>query len=212
MRFPHSGAVALVLVAVAAPAAAQQSAFNYAPPLPQAEVDEIRAATAKYRDLDAALADGYALPMKHCMASGDEGLPRQLGAMGLHYARLDLLKPTKAEPRVDGVGIHEDFRTPGVLIYEPQADGRMELVAIENLIWAKAWHDAGNESPPSYNGYEYFLTIDNPATPNVDEAHGFEPHYELHWWLYRENPNGPFMPFNPAVSCANYKPAAEHAH
>ena len=211
MRFPSSGAMALVLVAVAAPVAGQQSAFNYAPALPDAEVAAIRAATDKYRSLDAALADGYVLPMNHCMVAGDEGQPRQLGAMGLHYARMDLLKPTQQAPRVDGAGMHADFTTPGVLIYEPQADGGMELVAIENLIWAKAWHDAGNTAPPSFNGYQYFLTIDNPATPNVDEAHGFEPHYELHWWLYRANPNGQFTPYNPAVSCEHYKPAA-HDH
>ena len=43
--------------------------------------------------------------------------------------------------------------------------------------------------------------IDNPATP-ADEAHGFEPHYELHVWLYRDNPAGMFMPFNTRASCA----------
>jgi hypothetical protein len=43
--------------------------------------------------------------------------------------------------------------------------------------------------------------VDNPATPDVDEAHGFMPHYELHMWLYRDNPNGLFAPFNPDVSC-----------
>ena len=212
MRFPHSGAIALVLVAVAAPAAAQQSAFNYAPPVPSAEVDAIRAATAKYRDVKVALAEGYILPAEHCIVAGDEGQPRQLGAMGLHFIRPDLIKPTKTAPRVDGVGMHADFATPGVLIYEPQADGSLELVAIENLVWVKAWQEAGNTAPPSFNGHDYYLMIDNPATPKVDEAHGFEPHYELHWWLYRDNPNGPFVPFNPAVSCANFKPSAEHAH
>ena len=30
----------------------------------------------------------------------------------------------------------------------------------------------------------------------------FEPHYDRHVWLYRENPNGVFTPFNPAVTCA----------
>ena len=43
---------------------------------------------------------------------------------------------------------------------------------------------------------------DDPATP-ADEAHMFEPHYDLHVWLYRDNPNGLFAQFNPKVSCAH---------
>ncbi len=39
--------------------------------------------------------------------------------------------------------------------------------------------------------------VDDPATP-IDEAHNFEPHHDRHVWLYRENPNGVFAPFNPA--------------
>jgi hypothetical protein len=41
---------------------------------------------------------------------------------------------------------------------------------------------------------------DDLAT-EADEAHGFEPHYELHFWLYKKNPSGMFSPFNPDVSC-----------
>ena len=50
---------------------------------------------------------------------------------------------------------------------------------------------------------------DDPAT-KADEAHLFEPHFDRHVWLYRDNPNGVFTPFNPAVSCAHHKrdPAA----
>ncbi len=40
-------------------------------------------------------------------------------------------------------------------------------------------------------------------------GHGFEPHYELHLWPYRDNPTGMFAEFNPAVSCANHQ---AHAH
>jgi hypothetical protein len=41
---------------------------------------------------------------------------------------------------------------------------------------------------------------DDPSNP-VDEAHMFEPHYDLHVWLYRENPRGTFAQFNPNVNC-----------
>jgi hypothetical protein len=48
---------------------------------------------------------------------------------------------------------------------------------------------------------------DDPATA-VDEAHGFEPHYDRHVWVYRDNPFGVFAQFNPNVSCDKAKPAA----
>lgn len=172
-----------------------------------AELDAIRAATEKYRDVAAAIADGY---VRHemCVMSVDEGQPLQLGGMGIHYFRPDLLGITGDSPRVDGTGTHTDFMQPSILVYEPQPDGSLELGAIENLVWVKAWHEAGNTSAPAYHGYDYYYMHDNPET-DVDEAHGFEPHYELHFWLYEENPVGMFMPFNPGVSCDSYKVAAQ---
>ncbi len=166
----------------------------------------IRAATARYQDYDAAVADGYVDPLHMCVTSVMEGQPSQLGAMGVHYVRPDLLGITGDQPRVDGNGTHTDFTKPAILIYEPQADGSMVLVGIENLVWAKAWKDAGHDAPPSFHGNQYYYMQDNPETA-VDEAHGFMPHYELHFWLYRDNPAGMFMPWNAAVTCANFKPA-----
>jgi hypothetical protein len=171
------------------------------PAVPAAELRAIRTATGKYRDVAAALAEGYVKdPSGMCVTSAMEGAPRQLGAMGVHYFRPDLLGLTGSEPRVNGTGMHTDFLKPAVLIYEPQADGSQKLVAIENLVWAKAWREAGNKEAPSFNGYDYYYMQDNPLT-EADEAHGFEPHHELHFWLYRDNPNGMFSPFNPTVTC-----------
>ena len=73
------------------------------------------------------------------------------------------------------------------------AAGRQErkTAAVPSTLLQGASRDHGNE---------YYKVIDNPLTP-VDEAHGFEPHYELHIWLYRQNPAGMFMPFNARVKC-----------
>lgn len=174
----------------------------------------VRVATERFRDVRVALKEGYLRdPSSMCMTAEMEGMPRQLGGMGIHYFRPDLLGITAPpNPRVSGTGTHTDFRTPGVLIYEPQADGSLRLVAVENLVFEKAWRAAGNTEPPRYAGQEYYHMIDNPLTA-ADEAHGFEPHYELHAWLYRENPNGTFAQFNPRTSCAHHKaPAAHDAH
>jgi hypothetical protein len=173
-------------------------------------LEAIRVATEKYRDVEVALADGYMRdPMDMCVTAEMEGNPRQLGEMGIHFFRPDLLGITEVEPRVAGVGTHEDFRQPGVLVYEPQPDGSLELVAVENLIFDAGWSERGADGPPEFMGMQYHRLVNNPLT-DVDEAHGFEPHYELHLWLYRENPRGPFTPFNPDVTCAHHQGAHHH--
>ena len=70
--------------------------------------------------------------------------------------------------------MHTDWWQPGILIYEPQADGSLELVAIENLIFEAAWKDAGHDAAPVLNGRSWDHMADDPDTPG-DEAHGFAP-------------------------------------
>lgn len=168
------------------------------------DISTVRAATERFRDVNVALAEGYIRdPMNVCDTAPMMGRPAALGAMGVHYFRPDLLGITAPpNPRVTGNGTHTDFSKPAILIYEPQSDGSHELVAVENLVFIKAWEAAGNKEPPSYQGKSFDRMEDDPATA-IDEAHMFEPHYDLHVWLYRENPNGMFAQFNPSVSCAN---------
>lgn len=163
---------------------------------------DIRAATLKYSDVEVALAEGYMRdPGDICETADMMGMPAESGAMGIHFFRPDLLGITAVEPRVDGNGLHVDFLQPSVLIYEPDAEGNLHLVAVENLVFMKAWHDAGNTETPKFHGVAYDEMQDDPATPDVDEGHMFEPHYDRHVWLYRENPNGVFAQFNPDVTC-----------
>ena len=172
----------------------------------------VRVATERFRDVKVALAEGYIRdPGDLCDTAEMMGQPAALGAMGIHYFRPDLLGITAPpSPKVNGSGTHTDFLKPSILIYEPQADGSLELVAVENLVFIKAWEAAGNTAPPSYQGVPYDRMVDDPAT-TADEAHMFEPHYDRHVWLYRENPNGMFAQYNPKVSCANHKGGA-HKH
>jgi hypothetical protein len=176
------------------------------------DLDEIRAATERFRDVNVALAEGYIQdPSGMCVTAEMEGRPASEGAMGVHYLRPDRLGISgPPNPRVTGTGTHTDFRTPSVLIYEPQADGSMELVAVENLVFIAAWEQAGNRQAPSFHGVAWDRMVDDPAT-EVDEAHGFDPHYDRHVWLYRPNPDGIFAPFNPAVTCQHARPAAGHS-
>jgi hypothetical protein len=186
-----------LLASITAPARAE-------PAIADPELSAVRAASERFRDVRQALAEGYTpAPGNMCEKASMMGRQEALGAMGVHYFRPDLLGITAPpSPRVDGNGMHTAFMKPAILIYEPQADGALELVAVENLVFIKAWEAAGNKAPPSFRGKSFDRMQDDPSTP-VDEAHMFEPHYDLHVWLYRENPNGIFAQFNPAVSCAH---------
>jgi hypothetical protein len=184
-----------MLSSIATPAAGEPA---------QPELSAVRTATERFRDVNVALAEGYIRdPMNVCDTAPMMGRPAALGAMGVHYFRPDLLGiSAPPNPRVRGSGIHTDFNKPAILIYEPQADGSHELVAVENLVFIKAWEAAGNKEPPTYQGQSFNRMEDDQATA-VDEAHMFEPHYDLHVWLYRDNPHGMFAQFNPNVSCAH---------
>ncbi len=189
--------------------AAPAMANGDGPPGPgEPTLEEVKQLTEKYQDVKVALAAGYIRdPFDLCETADMMGKPVADGAMGVHYFRPDLAGVTAPpNPRVDGNGMNTDFRNPTVLIYEPQADDSLKLVAVENLVFQKAWKDAGKTEPPTFHGVAYDAMADDPATP-LDEGHMFAPHYDRHVWIYRDNPKGVFTPFNPTVSCANHKGA-----
>jgi hypothetical protein len=174
-------------------------------------IAEVRSATDRFRDINVALAEGFIRdPFDLCETAEMMGRPASQGAMGVHYFRPDVLGVTAPpNPRVSGTGTHTDFRNPAILIYEPQADGSLELVAVENLVFRDAWRASGHTAPPSFHGVAFDEMVDDPNTP-ADEAHMFAPHFDRHVWLYRRNPNGMFAPFNPAVSCEHHSGARTH--
>ena len=198
--------VAIGLAAVSASALLLANTPEPAATPTEPTLEQVRAATERFQDVKVALAEGYIRdPSDTCDSAEMMGRPAELGAMGIHFFRPDMLGISgPPNPRVDGNGTHTDFNKPAILIYEPQADGSLQLVAVENLVFQKSWHAAGNQKPPSFHGVEWDTMQDNPAT-RIDEAHMFEPHYDRHVWLYRENPRGLFAQFNPNVSCRAHK-------
>jgi hypothetical protein len=180
-----------------------------APTITEPQLGEVAALAAKYRDVNVARREGFTTDGK-CTTAEMLGFPKEMGAMGLHYVRRDLLglPPKPAPPgsgRVHGTGTYTDFRRPAMVVYEPQADGSLKLVAVENLVFAGAWRASGRTGPPAFRGQPFVLLADKPET-KVDEAHGWEPHYELHVWL-DDNPNGQFSEFSPRVTCQYNKSA-----
>ena len=170
-------------------------------------LEQVKAAAEKYRDVKVALAEGYIPdPSGMCETADMMGQPAKLGAMGVHYFRPDLLGISgPPNPRVDGNGTYTDFNKPAILLYEPQADGSMQLTGVENLVFEKAWKAAGHDAPPTFHGVPFDRMADDPAT-KIDEAHNFMPHFDRHVWVFRDNPSGTFAQYNPNVTCKHAKP------
>ena len=93
----------------------------------------LRRATARYHDVDAAIADGFQQILP-CTDHPSEG------ALGIPYARLDRFDATI------------DLREPEILFYEPQKNGTLHLVGAEPVIPIPLW---SGEYPPSMFGREF---------------------------------------------------------
>jgi len=59
---------------------------------------------------------------------------------------------SEQEPLVIGSGQTTDFLHPSILLYEPQMDSSLELVGIENVVFAEMWETRGHVSPPTFQG------------------------------------------------------------
>jgi hypothetical protein len=138
-------------------------------------VNIVRGATARYRDVASAQAEGYEL-MFGCV-SGSEW-----GAMGLHYVNMALV--------VDG---KLDATRPEIVIYEPLPHGRRRIVGADYLVFAADWH-ATNTAAPQIEGQLMHL-IESP------NRYGLPAFYTLHVWAWKDNPNGSFVNWHPKVSC-----------
>ncbi|WP_226698773.1 hypothetical protein [Qipengyuania gaetbuli] len=162
---------------------------------PDQALQELARQLEPFKDVAYAERNGYV------RGSGCEVHPT-LGGMGFHYVNPRLLEFTAPiNGKMNGTGTYTGTNPPAILLYAPDGHGGLELVGIEMLVFAEAWH-AEHKEKPKYRGREYNYMADNPATPQ-DEAHNFMPHYDLHVWLFEENPAGLYAQWNPNVSCSN---------
>jgi hypothetical protein len=137
--------------------------------------------TAQFRDLSAATAAGFAeLKDKNGIACIDDP---KAGGMGIHY----VLGKRVADPA-------EDAGSPEVLVYEPDRNGKLNLVAVEYVVLESDWRGAGHKNPPSLLGTQFKLVY-------AGNRYGLPPFYELHAWIWKHNPKGINKDYNPKVSC-----------
>jgi hypothetical protein len=105
--------------------------------------------------------------------------PEAQGNMGIHYVNGALV----------GDGVIDPLH-PEAVLYEPTSTG-LQLTAVEYIVLASDWH--GSE-PPTLFGHSFMFV----TAPN---RYGLPDFYALHVWLWKDNPNGRFHPWNPLVPC-----------
>jgi hypothetical protein len=138
----------------------------------------VRQSTERFKDVTVAEKEGYALSFG-CVSGPD------FGAMGLHFINGAILQ-----------GGEVDATRPQIVLYEPAADGSLQLTGADYLVFADAW-DKKNQGPPQLMGqiFQYF------ESPN---RFGLPPFYTLHVWAWKDNPNGAFVNWHPKVKCVQF--------
>jgi hypothetical protein len=141
----------------------------------------IRRATARFQNIDAALAAGYEDDGFGCIDATAFGLDASEGAMGFHLINWALHDDPETDPE-----------RPDLLVYEPAPNGhgKPKLVALEYEVFRPDWYGAGHTAPPTLLGREF----------ESFDFDGLEI-FGLHLWLWRDNPSGLFADFNPKVRC-----------
>jgi hypothetical protein len=147
-------------------------------------VSDARAATAQFHRFDAAHSAGYTVEVIDL--NGFACIDDPTGGMGIHYLNPSLLDGNVAES------------APELVIYEPTKDGRMRLVAVEYLVLKSAWEAAhGGAGAPAPRLFDQPMEL-VPA----GNRYGLPDFYELHAWLWKNNPLGMHNDWNPTVTCA----------
>ena len=128
--------------------------------------DAVRVANDRFEDVAVAVKEGYApIPCDSAPMGG---------GMGIHYVNGDYLKDKTPE-----------IARPQAVMYEPQADGSLKLIAVEYITF---------KGPASIGGH----LMNFNGAPN---SYGLDPFYEIHVWAWKTNPRGTFADDNPDVSC-----------
>ena len=181
---PHRSSTATSLVvgffALALPQAAVAQAGPKLPP----NLAAVRTALDKYRDPIVAIRDGYfsTLGCVDFPKGGSEGtnmMQYKPGGMGVHF-----LNPALIGPQLDSL-------KPQVLIYEPVGK-ELRLVAAEWFVPM-----AASPESPTIFGTKLDGPMEGHAPILPPELH----HWDLHVWLWKENPNGLMHSTNSTIKC-----------
>ncbi len=146
-------------------------------------VTAARAATKQYRSFVKAKKEGYGL-FKDAAGIACISKAHQ-GGMGIHFVNANLV----GTPRVS-------LKHPEALVYARE-NGHRRLVALEYVVLKKDWEKAHgpNAHRPWLYGQRFNLT-------HAGNRYGLPAFYSLHAWIWKDNPAGRFMMWNPDVHCS----------
>jgi hypothetical protein len=140
----------------------------------------LRRVTAAFHNFKTASAAGWSAQITPCMTD-----PGGAGGMGFHYGNPAL---------IDGTARVEE---PELLLYEPEQNGRLRLVAVEYIIPYTA--HSRSDTPPELFGQKF-------KQNDTFQLWG------LHAWVWNENPSGIFADWNPRVTCEHTSSVSRMAH
>ena len=146
----------------------------------QRQLREVKESLARFHSNAYAQRQGFGLATDVNGISCIED-PQNTGAMGYHYGN----------PTLVGDGEIDAFR-PEVFLYERRR-GDLHLTAIEYIVIKSAWLQQHHDAPELFG--QEFMVVEAP------NRYGLPTFYMLHAWLWKDNPNGRFAPYNPTVHC-----------
>lgn len=144
------------------------------------QLASLRRATAAFQDFNVASHAGWGTPITGCMTDAGGA-----GGMGFHYGNTLLINGTAT------------VENPQLLLYEPEKNGRLRLVAVEYII-PYAFHSR-EAAPPVLFGQQF------------QQVDPFQL-WGLHAWVWKENPSGIFASWNPNVGCTNASASVSMSH
>jgi hypothetical protein len=151
----------------------------------QDELAQVRRATARFHDLDAALDAGYELGWVNGsgvrIITGCVSDPAA-GGMGYHYFHPGLMADLAVDPL-----------EPEALVYAPGKNGKLKLAAVEYVVRGPDSNPPGVSPPPipTVLGMEMHILVPPPGPA----------FYLMHAWVWKPNPAGMFADWNPEVIC-----------
>jgi len=140
----------------------------------------LRRVTAAFQRFEVAEHAGWATKITDCMTD-----PIGTGGMGFHYGNTDLINGSVSVDK------------PELLLYEPEKNGRLRLVAVEYII-PYSFHSRESAAPRLFD--QDFKQNDTFQL------------WGLHAWVWKENPSGMFENWNPKVTCENTTAVSAMVH
>jgi hypothetical protein len=143
------------------------------------QLGHLRSVIAPFQNIEAARGAEYTVPLTDCMVDPT------LGGMGFHFGK---------GSAIDGT---VNPLEPEALLYEPEKNGKLKLVAVEFLV---PYDFASREGPaPRAFGLDF------------KQNDAFKV-WALHAWIFKHNPSGMFADWNPNVNCDNAPVEARMSH